>query len=302
MSDGAPPGDREVGRFRARLRAPPAAGCSPALRDRLLERQRHGRRSRVCAAAAADMRRQHETRTSRYLISSCPVIRSMKTSSSEAATGRTLTIATPARSSAALDRAGGASGLAGPHADVRAIAERLHVDARRPRATARRPADAPRPRSPRATDRRADPAGRRARRARAGAPRAAARHGAQRSASSRYGVAMTIVRPRERNSDSSFQNSRRDTGSTPVVGSSSSRRRGSCTSVQASASFCFMPPDSRSARRSRNGVSCVISSSRSRAARVAPDAVDLGEERDVLVDGEIAVEAEALRQVADIAR
>ena len=47
-----------------------------------------------------------------------------------------------------------------------------------------------------------------------------------------------------RNSDSSFQNSRRDTGSTPVVGSSSRMTRGSCTSVQASASFCFMPPES----------------------------------------------------------
>ena len=87
-----------------------------------------------------------------------------------------------------------------------------------------------------------------------------------RSASSRYGVAMTIVSPFDRNSDSSFQNSRRDTGSTPVVGSSRSRIFGSCTSVHASASFCFIPPESRSARRARNGVSWVISSSRSRAA------------------------------------
>ena len=66
---------------------------------------------------------------------------------------------------------------------------------------------------------------------------------AQRSASSRYGVAITIVRPLERNSESSFQNSRRETGSTPVVGSSSSRTFGSWTSVQASASFCFIPPE-----------------------------------------------------------
>ena len=43
----------------------------------------------------------------------------------------------------------------------------------------------------------------------------------QRSASSRYGVDMTIVMPCDRNSESSFQNSRRETGSTPVVGSSS---------------------------------------------------------------------------------
>ena len=49
------------------------------------------------------------------------------------------------------------------------------------------------------------------------------------------------------------QKSRRETGSTPVVGSSSTSSSGVWTSVQASASFCFMPPESRSARRSRNG-------------------------------------------------
>ena len=32
---------------------------------------------------------------------------------------------------------------------------------------------------------------------------------------------------------------------------------------------------------------------------VVADAVDLGEERDVLVDAEVAVEGEALRQIAD---
>ena len=60
-----------------------------------------------------------------------------------------------------------------------------------------------------------------------------------------------------------------------------------------------MPPDSRSASRARNGVSCVISSSRSRRGRVVAHAVNLGEERDVLVDAEIAVQAEALREIAD---
>ena len=124
----------------------------------------------------------------------------------------------------------------------------------------------------------------------------------QRSASSRYGVAMTMVMPWARNSDSSFQNSRRDTGSTPVVGSSSRMICGSWTSVQASASFCFMPPDSRSASRSRNGVSCVMSSRRLRRALVVGQPVDLGEERDVLVDAQVAVEAEALREVAGAAR
>ena len=49
------------------------------------------------------------------------------------------------------------------------------------------------------------------------------------------------------------QNSRRETGSTPVVGSSSSRMRGSAISAQASASFCFIPPLSRPASRSVNG-------------------------------------------------
>ena len=66
----------------------------------------------------------------------------------------------------------------------------------------------------------------------------------QRSASSRYGVDIRMVMPWARNCDSSFQNSRRDTGSTPVVGSSSRITWGSWTSVQASASFCFMPPES----------------------------------------------------------
>ena len=46
--------------------------------------------------------------------------------------------------------------------------------------------------------------------------------------------------------------SRRDTGSTPVVGSSSSSTRGSGTSAQASASFCFMPPLRRAASRCSN--------------------------------------------------
>ena len=45
--------------------------------------------------------------------------------------------------------------------------------------------------------------------------------------SKRYGVLTRMVMPCSRNSDSSFQNSRRDTGSTPVVGSSSRIPRGS---------------------------------------------------------------------------
>ena len=44
-------------------------------------------------------------------------------------------------------------------------------------------------------------------------------------------------------------NSRRDSGSTPTVGSSSSSSSGERTSVQASPSFCFMPPESCPAKR-----------------------------------------------------
>jgi len=50
--------------------------------------------------------------------------------------------------------------------------------------------------------------------------------------------------------------SRRETASTPVVGSSRSRSSGRCTSAQESASFCFMPPESAPARRFRNGSIC----------------------------------------------
>ena len=70
-------------------------------------------------------------------------------------------------------------------------------------------------------------------------------------------------------------------------------------SVQARASFCFIPPESRSASRSRKGVIRTMSSSSSRRARPAAHAVDLGEEGDVLVHREVAVEGEALREVAD---
>ena len=79
----------------------------------------------------------------------------------------------------------------------------------------------------------------------------------QRSASSMYGVETTIVRPVALRSPSRSQNSRRETASTPVVGSSRNRISGRCTSAQQSASFCFMPPDSAAARRSLNGSSCV---------------------------------------------
>ena len=91
-------------------------------------------------------------------------------------------------------------------------------------------------------------------------------------------------------------------GRRPVVGSSRTSSSGVWMSVQTSASFCFMPPESRSARRSRNGVIRTISSSCVAPGGVAAHVVDLGEEGDVLVDGQVAVEREALREVADAAR
>ena len=85
------------------------------------------------------------------------------------------------------------------------------------------------------------------------------------SASSMYGVETTMVRPSWCSSCSIIQNSRRDSGSTPVVGSSSSSRSGSVSSAAASASFCFMPPESAPARRARNG----LEADQRRAGRVA---------------------------------
>ena len=72
---------------------------------------------------------------------------------------------------------------------------------------------------------------------------------AQRSASSRYGVAITIVMPlreelRQQLPELAARD-RIDAGRRLVE----QDQLGSWTSVQASASFCFMPPDSRSASR-----------------------------------------------------
>ena len=52
------------------------------------------------------------------------------------------------------------------------------------------------------------------------------------------------------------QNSLRDTGSTPVVGSSRKRTSGLWIRAQLRASFCFMPPDNAPARRLRKGSIC----------------------------------------------
>ena len=97
------------------------------------------------------------------------------------------------------------------------------------------------------------------------------------------------------------QSSRRESGSTPTVGSSSSSSSGDRTSVQASPSFCFMPPESRPASRSVNGPSAVISISRGYCSLPlgGGDAVHVGVEVQVLLDGQVLVQAEPLRHVAD---
>ncbi len=95
------------------------------------------------------------------------------------------------------------------------------------------------------------------------------------------------------------QKSRLDTGSTPVVGSSRNMRRGVWTRVQARASFWRMPPESRSARRFAEGSQAGEVEKLLAALAEVADEVDLGEELDVLVDGQVAVKAEPLRQVAD---
>jgi hypothetical protein len=71
------------------------------------------------------------------------------------------------------------------------------------------------------------------------------------------------------------QNCRRDSGSTPVVGSSRIKRSGSWMSEQHSPSFCRMPPESFFAGRSAKGDRPVLSKRsmmrRSRSVRACPN-------------------------------
>ena len=66
-----------------------------------------------------------------------------------------------------------------------------------------------------------------------------------------------------RSSRTSVQNWRRESGSTPVVGSSRISRSGLCTRAQHRLSFCFMPPESLPAARSAKGARPVESIRRS---------------------------------------
>ena len=99
----------------------------------------------------------------------------------------------------------------------------------------------------------------------------------------------------------SSQNSRRALGSTPAVGSSSSSRSGLGRMQAPSARRCFQPPDSVPA----SCFSRPCRPSRSMAARASRrgigQAVDAGDELQVLLDRQVLVQAEALRHVADVA-
>ena len=107
--------------------------------------------------------------------------------------------------------------------------------------------------------------------------------------------------PRPASSCSWSQKSRRAFGSTPAVGSSSSRSCGSCSRHAASARRCFQPPESspaswfaRSARPSRS------SAPSTRASHVV-HRVHPRDEAQVLADRQVLPQRESLRHVADVA-
>ena len=177
--------------------------------------------------------------------------------------------------------------------------------AARPRRRDRGAAPRARAAAPRPRPRRAAPSQRRlqratARRARAAGPRAAA-------TTRRAPLGFVQIRRRHHDRQALRQELGQQLPELATRHRIDARRRlvehehgGSCTSVHASASFCFMPPDSRSARRSRNGVSPVsVEQPLARRAAKSAHAMDAREELDVLVDREIAVQAELLRHVAD---
>ena len=104
---------------------------------------------------------------------------------------------------------------------------------------------------------------------------------------------------------SRFHSSRRATGSMPAVGSSRKRTRGSCMQrARPSARRCFQPPESWPAQpvdgRAPSPVRSIAHSAP--LARRAPrEAVDRGEEVEVLEHRQVLVERELLRHVADAA-
>ena len=120
-----------------------------------------------------------------------------------------------------------------------------------------------------------------------------------------YAVEMTTLIPGRpaRMSSISDQNCRRDSGSTPVVGSSRISRSGSWTSAPHSPTFCFIPPDSLPAGRSANGPSPVAASSSVTRTRAlgGRQPEQPRHEVDVVVDAELEIQvlAQTLRHVGD---
>ena len=104
-----------------------------------------------------------------------------------------------------------------------------------------------------------------------------------------------------RASSISRQNCRRDSGSTPPVGSSRNTIGGSWRIAQPSARRWRQPPGrSRVSVCSRPRRPAISSTNARRAAsRSAVEPVDAAEEADVLIDGQQLVEREPLRHVAD---
>ena len=101
----------------------------------------------------------------------------------------------------------------------------------------------------------------------------------------------------------SFQNMRRDTGSTPPVGSS--RKTIGRLVQDGAAEREPLPPAAGEIDGARVLAALESGHLEDEAAPLfepaAAEAVDAAEERDVLIDGEIAIEREALRHVADAA-
>ena len=222
----------------------------------------------------------------------------MKTSSSVGTIARTLAPARPA----ARERRAISSALVGfaIDADVQAIAEQL--DALAPEARAQHLQRLPRRRGDDLQNRR-----RSSRPARfAGSSSASSRPSltsatrAHRSASSRYGVAITIVRPCDEELGEQLPElaprHRIDAGRRLVEHEHRAARARACTRARASASS--RPTADRRAGRG-TARSPVSSSSRVRRAAKSRTPWISREERDVLVDRQIAVEAEALREIAD---
>ena len=177
---------------------------------------------------------------------------------------------------------------------------------REPRAARRSPRGPRRPAArppPARRSRRRPASARRPCRAPRGGRRGSGRGGGSTRPRRGSGWSRRRSRPSAAISSISRQKRRREIGSTPLVGSSRKTTRGRCSTAQASASRCFQPPGSSPVRRSSLPSSPAMSDGPglALAGRGAAQAVDAAEEAEVLADGEVVVEAEALAHVADAA-